>query len=103
MGKPRRVEDLTFAVEQFGGIIELCQHGNSASFIATVRFHGLPCNIGVPACKKVAECPEQAEEKAKILAADLLAINQLVVYGHDCGHGVWRTSHGRGAEELPLK
>ena len=97
---PKRIEDLTFAVEQFGGIIELCQHGNSALFIATARFHGMPCNIGVPACKEVAECPEQAEEAAKRLVADLLARNKLVVYSHNCGDGIWRTSHGRGAEGL---
>jgi hypothetical protein len=102
MDMPKRVEDLTFAVEQFGGIMELCQHGNSAAFIATARSHGMPCNIGVPACKEVAECPELAEEKAKQLAADLLARNQLVVYRHKHDDG-WRTSPGRGEEELPVK
>ena len=91
MEKPRRVEDLIFAVEPCGGIMDSCSHGNPASFIATVRFRGKPCNVVVPACKIEAECPELAEEKAKKLAAELLAKNQLVVYSRYCGEGIWRT------------
>jgi hypothetical protein len=102
MDIPRCVEDLTFAVEQFGGIVESCEHGNRASFLAIARFKGMPCNIGVPACKEVAECPELAEEKAQTLAVDLLARNQLVVYRHKHKEG-WRTSPGRGAEDLPMR
>jgi len=106
MGKPRRVEDLTFLLNTKDIIAGVCEkHSIRASAQVEAHFNNLPTSVVVPVCCTEG-CTAAAFSKACEQAADQLAKNQLTVYGfrHNCDEEVaWRTSRGRGAEELPLK
>jgi hypothetical protein len=101
--KPTRFEDLTFLLNTQDNISGICErHLIQASAQVEAHFKEMPTNVAVLVC--CAEgCTGESFSLARDQAADLLEKNQLMVYSHKCGEGVWRTSQDPGAEELPLK
>ena len=106
MDKPRRVEELTFLLNTQNVTSGVCsEHKVRATAQVEAHFKEMPTSIAVLVCCTEG-CTAAAFSKACEQAADQLAKNQLTVYGfrHNCDEEVaWRTSRGRGAEELPLK